>query len=179
MLYLLISEYHVAHVLLWTVFETGSHFRKMKSQARFSSYRFLGSDFVKTFNSRSRIFKQVFWWVSDFTIHHPYLAVFFGKFFPSGKNCYVVNPMWSTKLWNKTRPPHWESKTLLFATSVWVFQWSLLTLYSCDTEDAEVQEGLNFCPFADVITKAAYSFLSSFQTRSGLRLKPSTSHTAV
>ena len=30
----------------------------MKSRARFTSYRVSGSDFVKTFKSRSRIFKQ-------------------------------------------------------------------------------------------------------------------------
>ena len=30
----------------------------MKSRARFSSVRVLGSDFVETFKSRSRIFKQ-------------------------------------------------------------------------------------------------------------------------
>ena len=30
----------------------------MKARARFTSYRVSGSDFVKTFKSRSRIFKQ-------------------------------------------------------------------------------------------------------------------------
>ena len=43
---------------LRTVLETGSDFRKMKSRARFSWYRVSGSDFVKAFKSRSRIFKQ-------------------------------------------------------------------------------------------------------------------------
>ena len=53
-------EYRVAHchVSLLTVLGTGSDFRKMKSRARFSWYRVSGSDFVKAFKSRSRIFKQ-------------------------------------------------------------------------------------------------------------------------
>ena len=57
-LYLFILEYCVAHVLLQTVFETGLDFRTMGSRARFSLYRVLGLDFVKTFKSQSRIFKQ-------------------------------------------------------------------------------------------------------------------------
>ena len=57
---LIFIEYRVAHchVSLRTVLETGSDFRKMKSRARFSWYRVSGSDFVKAFKSRSRIFKQ-------------------------------------------------------------------------------------------------------------------------
>ena len=57
---ILFIEYRVAHchVSLRTVLETGSDFRKMKSRVRFSWYRVSGSDFVKAFKSRSRIFKQ-------------------------------------------------------------------------------------------------------------------------
>lgn len=52
---------HVIIVLLVslrTVSETGSDFRRMKSRARFASYRVSGPDFVKTLRSRSRIFKK-------------------------------------------------------------------------------------------------------------------------
>ena len=46
----------------------------MKSRARFPSYRVSGSDFAKTFKSRSRIFQNrvsASRRVSDFTIRHP------------------------------------------------------------------------------------------------------------
>ena len=66
-------EYRVAHyhVSLLTVLGTGSDFCKIKSRARFSWYRVSVSDFVKAFKSRSWIFKQGSWRVSDFTICHP------------------------------------------------------------------------------------------------------------
>ena len=54
MLYLFILEYRVAHVSLRNRL---GFCKMMKSRARFSSYRVLVSDFVKTFKSRSRIFK--------------------------------------------------------------------------------------------------------------------------
>ena len=64
-------EYRVAHGSQRTVFKTSWDYRKMKSQARFS-YRVLGSDFVKTLKSRSRILKQGSRRVSDLTIRHPF-----------------------------------------------------------------------------------------------------------
>ena len=70
-LYLFFLEYCVAHVSLRTGFETGSDFRKVKSRAQFSLHRASGSDFVKTFRSQARIFKQGSQWVLDFTICHP------------------------------------------------------------------------------------------------------------
>ena len=47
-------------------------FAKMKSEARFASYRVSSADFVETFKSQSWIFKQGPRRVSDFTIRHPF-----------------------------------------------------------------------------------------------------------
>ena len=64
-LYLFILEYHVAHVSLRTVFETGLEFSQNEVSGSVFFLRVSGSDFVETFKSRSRIFKQGSWHLGE------------------------------------------------------------------------------------------------------------------
>ena len=58
------------------------------------------------------------------------ILIFLGQFCPKGERCNEVNPVWSTNPQNKARPLHWELRSLLVTTSVWVLWLFSCTLYN-------------------------------------------------